>query len=267
MAAMAAVRGRVIPVLLVLCLLAFAGGCGRSAARRPAPAPAAVVGGGLLRLPDLALPEDVQVPPVAAPAPDGLIATAAIPKIGLYDEPRSAAPASTMGNPNALGVPLVFLVRQESGDWLQVQVPERPNERTAWVHRSDVTLTTTTFHLRVELSTHRLVAFDGSSQVFETPVAIGAASAPTPTGTYYIDGSFKLANPKGPYGAYALSVAAFSDVFKSFSGGPGQIALHGTNQPALIGTPASHGCVRMTNDAITHLVQLVPVGTPVDIVA
>src|SRR3954452_2465427 len=120
MAAMAAVRARVTPVLLVLCLLAFAGGCGRSAARPPAPAPAvvpAVVGGGLLRLPDLALPdlaapEAVEAPPAAAAAPDGLIATAAVAKIKLYDDPGSAAPASTMGNPNALGVPLVFLVRQ-----------------------------------------------------------------------------------------------------------------------------------------------------------
>ena len=223
--------------------------------------------GGLFRLPQVAVPEVPLTQLAPALEPDGVIAHAAVGRISLYDDPEAATPATTMANPTSLGIPLVFLVREERGDWLRVQVPARPNERTAWIHRTDVSLTNTTLHVRVELGAHRLVALDGSSTVFETQVAIGAASAPTPTGRFYIDGSFKLANPNGPYGAYALSVAAFSDVFTSFSGGPGQIALHGTNRPALIGTPASHGCVRMTNDAITKLVGLVPVGTPVEIVA
>ena len=46
----------------------------------------------------------------------------------------------------------------------------------------------------------------------------------------------------------------------------GQIALHGTNDPALLGTPASHGCVRMTNDDITLLANTAPPGTPVTII-
>jgi lipoprotein-anchoring transpeptidase ErfK/SrfK len=45
------------------------------------------------------------------------------------------------------------------------------------------------------------------------------------------------------------------------------IYIHGTNQEALIGQPASHGCVRMRNAEIIVLYDLVPVGTPVEIVA
>lgn len=41
------------------------------------------------------------------------------------------------------------------------------------------------------------------------------------------------------------------------------IYLHGTNQEDLIGTPASHGCVRMRNADIIELFDLVPEGTPV----
>ena len=78
--------------------------------------------------------------------------------------------------------------------------------------------------------------------------------------------SSDLANPNGPYGTHQLSVAAFSNVLTSFGGGNGQIAIHGTNQPAKVGSAVSNGCVRMTNDDITRLVSLVPIGTPVEIV-
>jgi lipoprotein-anchoring transpeptidase ErfK/SrfK len=81
-----------------------------------------------------------------------------------------------------------------------------------------------------------------------------------------VDGMVELDDTSGPYGAYQISVAAFSEVHYSFGGGNGQIAIHGTNDPALIGTPASNGCVRMTNEDITHLTTLAQLGTPVQIV-
>jgi hypothetical protein len=40
-------------------------------------------------------------------------------------------------------------------------------------------------------------------------------------------------------------------------------ALHGTDQPNSIGTSVSHGCVRLRNEDIETLYQMVPVGTPV----
>jgi lipoprotein-anchoring transpeptidase ErfK/SrfK len=43
------------------------------------------------------------------------------------------------------------------------------------------------------------------------------------------------------------------------------IYIHGTNQEALIGTPASHGCVRMRNADIADLFGRVGPGTPVEI--
>jgi L,D-transpeptidase YbiS len=41
------------------------------------------------------------------------------------------------------------------------------------------------------------------------------------------------------------------------------IYLHGTNQEHLLGTPHSHGCVRLANDAVIALFDLAPVGTAV----
>ena len=40
-------------------------------------------------------------------------------------------------------------------------------------------------------------------------------------------------------------------------------ALHGTDVPSSIGTSVSHGCVRLRNEDIETLYQMVPVGTPV----
>jgi L,D-transpeptidase YbiS len=45
------------------------------------------------------------------------------------------------------------------------------------------------------------------------------------------------------------------------------IYIHGTNQEELLGTPASHGCVRMSNADIIEFFDKIPEGTPVEIVA
>jgi L,D-transpeptidase YbiS len=43
------------------------------------------------------------------------------------------------------------------------------------------------------------------------------------------------------------------------------IYIHGTNQEELIGQPASHGCIRMTNAAVIELFDLVELGTELEI--
>ena len=39
--------------------------------------------------------------------------------------------------------------------------------------------------------------------------------------------------------------------------------IHGTDHPESIGKAASHGCVRLRNEDIEKLYDMVPVGTPV----
>ena len=43
------------------------------------------------------------------------------------------------------------------------------------------------------------------------------------------------------------------------------IYIHGTNEEHQLGTPASHGCIRMSNADVAELFKLVPVGTEVRI--
>jgi hypothetical protein len=45
------------------------------------------------------------------------------------------------------------------------------------------------------------------------------------------------------------------------------IYIHGTNHELRIGTPASHGCIRMRNADIAEFYEIVPEGTPLEIVA
>ena len=94
---------------------------------------------------------------------------------------------------------------------------------------------------------------------------MGTGDTPTPVGEFYLTELLAPPNPNGAYGPYAFGLSGFSDTLTTFNGGPGQLGIHGTNQPNLIGTKVSHGCIRMSNENITALSQLLPLGTPVQI--
>lgn len=206
--------------------------------------------------------------PIGPPWPDQFTAADAIvPQVALYEAPDKPVPTGrTLPNPTVEGYKLVFLVRKQQKDWLQVQLNTRPNGATAWIKASDVALRTVPNHILIELGTRKLTVFHGEEPIFTASVAPGQASSPTPTGAFYTDIITRPTNPKGPYGLYQISVTGFSNVYQTFGGGVGQIAIHGTNRPELIGTPASHGCVRMSNPDVTYLLGLAPQGTPVDVV-
>jgi hypothetical protein len=198
------------------------------------------------------------------------VADAAVASVDLYASPGNRVPdGRSLSHPTHEAMPLVMLVRDETddGQWLQVQIPSRPNGATAWIRADDVDLRTVPHHVIVELGAKTVTVYSGNEEIFSAPMAPGKASSPTPTGAFYVDARAKPPNPNGPYGHYQVSFSGFSNVHTSFGGGNGQAAMHGTNRPELIGTPASAGCVRLTNEDVTTLVDLAPTGTPVTIVA
>jgi len=197
-------------------------------------------------------------------------ADAAVAEVRLYDTPGATEPTGSLPNPTVEEVPLAFLVKAHGPPgWLEVEIPRRPNESRAWIHTEDVALRPVDNRIVVEREARQLTVYKGTTDevLFQAPVATGAPATPTPLGNFYVDVVVKLAQPSGVYGPFQLSVAGFSDVLQSFGGGPGQIAIHGTNHPELIGRFVSNGCVRLNNDDLTVLQPLVPVGTPVQIVA
>jgi lipoprotein-anchoring transpeptidase ErfK/SrfK len=210
-------------------------------------------------------PTTTTAPPVPFEAAHAI--TAAVP---LYDSPTAPGSTTTLPNPTVEHVPLAFLVKEHGPPgWLHVQINQRPNGATAWIRESDVTLSPVENRIVVSVSNHQLTVYKGLTDqvVFQAPVATGVARTPTPLGSFYVDVVVDLDYKGGAYGAYQLSVAGFSDVLQSFGGGPGQIAIHGTNHPELIGQDVSNGCIRMTNEDVTNLVPLAPVGTPVEVIA
>jgi lipoprotein-anchoring transpeptidase ErfK/SrfK len=69
-------------------------------------------------------------------------------------------------------------------------------------------------------------------------------------------------------GPFALALSARSNVLREFEGGPGQIALHGRNNlGGVLGTAASHGCVRLSTVSIDWLAARIGPGTPTTIYA
>ena len=197
-------------------------------------------------------------------------ADAIVPQVNLYDAPGATEPSDSMDNPTWEHVPLAFMVKEHGPPgWLHVQVSRRPNERTAWIHASDVALRPVDNRIVVQRESHVLTVYKGTTDevLFQAPVGTGVDRTPTPLGNFFVDIVVHIDNPNGAYGPYQLSVAAFSDVLQSFDGGVGQIAIHGTNHPNLIPGYISNGCVRMLNDDVTQVAALAPVGTPVSIVS
>lgn len=206
-------------------------------------------------------PVEQPIAEVHAPA-ESTVAAVLGAEISVSGEPGGAA-TQTLPNPQESGAPLVFLVTAQEGDWVQVQLAQRPNGSTGWVRAAEVVQSTTPYALVVTTSTNTLDLYENGVVRQSYPVATGTGGTPTPTGNFSL--TELLAPTNSGYGPFAYGLTAFSDAVTSFGGGPGQIGLHGTDDEASIGTDASHGCIRMNNADITALTKLLPLGTPLQV--
>ena len=177
-------------------------------------------------------------------------------------------PVLVNGDPNA-AVPLVLLVRGKAAEagWVEVFLPVRPNGTTGFVLESDVTLSSHDYHIEVTLSTYRIKAFKGDQVILDAPIAAASANTPTPGGLYFTNMLIQPPDPNGPYGTYAYGLSGYSDTLQTFNGGPGQLGIHGTNDPGKMGQNVSNGCIRLRNEDINKLAPVLPLGVPVQIFA
>lgn len=217
-------------------------------------------------------PGRAEAPPPAAAEPSpaiiaaepsvGIAATATSTSVTVHEQPGGAV-TTTLDNPQASGAPLTFLVAETGAAWLKVYLPQRPNGSTGWVSAAEVTLTRLQYRIVVSTKQNTLSLYRGSTLLATYSVATGTGGTPTPLGDFYL--TELIAPTNTGYGPYAFGLSAYSEVLTSFGAGPGQIGLHGTNDAASIGTAASHGCIRMSNEDITTLAGLLPLGTPITI--
>jgi lipoprotein-anchoring transpeptidase ErfK/SrfK len=246
---------------------------------RPAPtstAPAQVPPADVVRPP--AAPGGVEKPRAKKPKskprsgwrrlpwrPDGRSSVAHVQSrvIRVYASPRAKRPKLVLRRRDLRGTKRTFLVRAKREKWIRVYLPTRPNGSLGWVRRRAVRLYSNPYRLVVRLSRHRLLLWRGQKLVARYPVAVGTSSTPTPLGMFYVVELLKPHNPNGSYGPYSFGISAHSNVLKTFAGGDGRVGVHGTNQPDLIGSNISHGCIRLRNEPIRRLARILPLGTPV----
>ena len=146
--------------------------------------------------------------------------------------------------------------------WYKLSLPGRPNGRTGWVPAASVDVTPVRKEIVIDRSARTLELRDRGRLLLRTQVAVGSYGMETPLGRFYVMAKFR---PTAPIlGAFGFETSAYSKL-SEWPGG-GIVGIHGTNTPSLLGQAVSHGCIRVANDAILRLKDLVPVGTPIKIV-
>jgi hypothetical protein len=196
-----------------------------------------------------------------------LVAEATGETIDIFGSVDGAAATLTLSNPILSGGPLVFLVEEMLDDWIKVLLPVRPNGSLGFVRVEDVKLSRHNFRILVEITNTNLKVLREGELFFETRIAVAAENRPTPGGKYYLTELLQPPTPHSVYGTLAYGLSGFSEVLETFNGGPGQLGIHGTNDPDSIGRQVSSGCVRMVNSDIDHIATFLPLGTPVEIFA
>jgi lipoprotein-anchoring transpeptidase ErfK/SrfK len=160
------------------------------------------------------------------------------------------------------GSPAAMWVVRHSGRWLGVVSPEAGNNQVGWIRASVASLSRVDWELKVSLSARRLTVLDHGRVKQSYTVAVGAPSAPTPTGRFAVTDRLLTGDSAGPYGCCILALSATAPhAIQGWSGG-NRIAIHSTPETQTIGRAVSHGCVRLTLAEGQWLVNHIPLGTP-----
>ncbi|WP_159448740.1 L,D-transpeptidase [Demequina sp. NBRC 110053] len=206
--------------------------------------------------------------PEAAIAPGALVVSPAGESLAVYPAAGDAEPSESLGQWTALGASTTLLgfATETVGDaeWIQVELPGAPNHREGWVRADDVQTSATDVRIDIYLDERELDLTDGGTVELTSEVVIGADESPTPLGVFWVTDPLDFsANDSGVYGSFAMGLNGWSEALSEFNGGVPQIAVHGTNQPELMGQAVSNGCIRVPNDIATALGAVAAPGTPV----
>ncbi len=109
--------------------------------------------------------------------------------------------------------------------------------------------------IEVNISTQRLIAWEGNVPVYAVVVSTGTDEHPTLTGSFAIQSKYRTARMRGA--DYDVPDVPFT---MYYSGG---YAIHGAYWHHRFGTPVSHGCVNVAVDHAEWLFDWASIGTPV----
>ena len=155
-------------------------------------------------------------------------------------------------------------------EFLEVILPIAPNNTTGWIQQSSATLGETETLLIIDISERKAALFIGEDLILEAPVAIGAAQTPTPAVEAIIDTIWDRSTSETflpfLYGQLLFGLNKHSEALEDFDGKRPALAIHGTDEPELIGSAVSNGCIRMHNSDIALFAEHVTLGTRVSII-
>ena len=116
----------------------------------------------------------------------------------------------------------------------------------------------------VSIPDRKLAVLESGRVVKVFATAVGTPRTPSPTGTYKI--AVRIPDPTwyakgkvvGPGKCNQLGTRWLGLSLKGYG-------IHGTNRPASIGRPESHGCIRLRNRDVEELFEMVSVGDAVEL--
>lgn len=123
--------------------------------------------------------------------------------------------------------------------------------------------------LVLQLSQRQLYVYRGDTLETMFPVAVGKTGWETPMGTFEV--SYMLENPgwTNPFTGDVLPPGPDNPLgerwISFWTDGRNEIGFHGTPNRGSIGQASSHGCVRLYNEHIRELYDLVTPGTVVTV--
>ncbi|SFX72620.1 SH3 domain-containing protein [Thermoactinomyces sp. DSM 45891] len=120
------------------------------------------------------------------------------------------------------------------------------------------------YQVEINKKTNKLYLYQDGRVTKTYPVATGRTKDLTPEGTFTMVVKIVAPGWKGIPGGVPENPLGKRWMGISVKGDSGRIyGVHGTNQPASIGSNASSGCVRMGEENLLELYQLIPEGTPI----
>lgn len=120
--------------------------------------------------------------------------------------------------------------------------------------------------IAINVASRMLTVYEGKTKIAMYPVGVGTPSTPTPVGKYavqnkevnptWIDPSNTAVQiPSGPDNPLGYRWIGFN----------GTYGIHGTNRPDTVGGNVSNGCVRMHEEDVEKVYDMIHVGTPVTV--
>ncbi|MGI0496680.1 L,D-transpeptidase [Limnospira platensis CENA597] len=109
--------------------------------------------------------------------------------------------------------------------------------------------------IQIDLTSQRLIAWEGNKAVYAVIVSTGKPSTPTRVGNFRVQTKYRSTRMTGP--GYDVPDVPYTMYYD------GGMAIHGAYWHNMFGTPVSHGCTNVAVDHARWLFEWASVGTPV----